>query len=125
VVIHRGHSYYVRYTIEQLVPSARVVILGSCGGYNNLNEVLKISPEAHIISSKQVGSGLINGPMITMIAETLRQGKDLNWPQLWKSLETKFTDKRKETFEDYVPPHKNLGAIFIIAYNKLDQKSSI
>jgi hypothetical protein len=125
VVIHRGHSYYVRYTIEQLVPSARVVILGSCGGYNNLNEVLKISPEAHIISSKQVGSGLINGPMITMIAETLRQGKDLNWPQLWKSLEIKFTDKRKETFEDYVPPHKNLGAIFIIAYNKLEQKSSI
>jgi hypothetical protein len=126
VVIHRGHSYYVRYTIEQLVPSARVVILGSCGGYNNLNEVLKISPEAHIISSKQVGSGLINGPMITLIAETLRQGKDLNWPQLWKTLETRFSDPtRKERFEDYVPPYKNLGAIFIIAYNKLEQKSNI
>jgi hypothetical protein len=126
VVIHRGHSYYVRYTIEQLVPSAKVVLLGSCGGYNNLNDVLQISPEAHIISSKQVGSGLINGPMITLIAETLRQGKDLNWPQLWKTLETRFSDPtRKERFEDYVPPHKNLGAIFIIAYNKLSQKSNI
>lgn len=126
VVIHRGHSYYVRYTIDQLVPSARVVILGSCGGYNNLNDVLKISPEAHIISSKQVGSGLINGPMITLIAETLRQGKDLNWPQLWKTLETRFSDPtRKERFEDYVPPHKNLGAIFIIAYNKLETKNNI
>jgi hypothetical protein len=125
IVIHRGHSYYVRYTIEQLQPSARVVILGSCGGYNNLNDVLSICPEAHIISSKQVGSGLINGPMITLVAETVRQGKDLNWPQLWKTLEAKFSKERKETFEDYVPPHKNLGAIFIIAYNKLEQKSNI
>jgi len=126
IVIHRGHSYYVRYTIEQLVPSARVVILGSCGGYNNLNDVLSICPEAHIISSKQIGSGLINGPMISLIAENVRQGKDLNWPQIWKTLEARFVDPtRKERFEDYVPPHKNLGAIFIIAYNKLEQKSSI
>jgi hypothetical protein len=125
IVIHRGHSYYVRYTIEQLQPSAKVVILGSCGGYNNLNDVLSICPEAHIVSSKQVGSGLINGPMISLIAETVRQGKDLNWPQLWKTLEGRFTKERKETFEDYVPPHKNLGAIFIIAYNKMGQKSNI
>lgn len=122
VVIHRGHSYYVKYTIEQLAPSARVVLLGSCGGYHNLNEVLKISPEAHIISSKQIGSGLINGPMITMIAENLRQGKDLNWPTIWKNLESSFKDPtRKERFEDYVPPYKNLGAIFIIAYNKMEE----
>ena len=122
VVIHRGHSYYVKYTIEQLVPSARVVLLGSCGGYHNLNEVLKVSPEAHMISSKQIGSGLINGPMITMIAENLRQGKDLNWPAIWKNLESSFKDPtRKERFEDYVPPYKNLGAIFIIAYNKMEE----
>jgi len=125
IVIHRGHSYYVRYTIEQLVSSARVVLLGSCGGYHNLNDVLNICPEAHIISSKQIGSGLINGPMINLIAENVRQGKDLNWPQIWKTLETKFVDPtRKERFEDYVPPHKNLGAIFIIAYNKLSAKES-
>lgn len=126
IVIHRGHSYYVHYTIEQLPPSAKVVLLGSCGGYNNLNDVLSICPEAHIISSKQIGSGLINGPMISLISDNIRQGKDLNWPQIWKTLEAKFVDPtRKERFEDYVPPHKNLGAIFIIAYNKLEQKSSI
>lgn len=125
VVIHRGHSYYVRYTIEQLVPSARVVLLGSCGGYHNLNEVLKVCPEAHIISSKQIGSGLINGPMISLIADQLRQGKDLNWLQIWKTLENNFKDPtRKERFEDYVPPHKNLGAIFIIAYNKMQESST-
>ncbi len=126
IVIHRGHSYYVHYTIEQLPPSAKVVLLGSCGGYNNLNDVLSICPEAHIISSKQIGSGLINGPMISLISDNVRQGKDLNWPQIWSTLEKRFVDPtRKERFEDYVPPHKNLGAIFIIAYNRLEQKSSI
>lgn len=126
VVIHRGHSYYVRYTIEQLQPSAKVVLLGSCGGYHNLNDVLKVCPEAHIISSKQVGSGLINGPMISHIAETLRQDKELNWPQMWKSFEATFKDPtRKERFDDYIPPHKNLGAILIIAYNKLEEKQKM
>ena len=27
--------------LKQLQPSAKIVILGSCGGYNNLSEVLK------------------------------------------------------------------------------------
>jgi hypothetical protein len=123
IVIHRGHSYYTRYTIEQLIPSTKVVFLGSCGGYHNLNDILKISPEAHIIASKQIGSGLINQPMLTLIAETVRQGKDLNWPVLWKTLETTFKDaNRKDKFEDYIPPYKNLGAIFIIAYNKMEER---
>ena len=36
IVIHRGHSYHLQYTLKQLAPSAKIVVLGSCGGYNNL-----------------------------------------------------------------------------------------
>ena len=119
VVIHRGHSYYLKYTIEQLAPSAKIVLLGSCGGYQSLNKVLQICPQAHIISSKQVGTGVINQGLINVITEQLRLGKDLNWPLLWKGLSTKFvTAEEKEKFNDYIPPHKNLGAIFIMAYEK-------
>lgn len=117
IVIHRGHSYHVSSTIEQLFPSSKVVLLGSCGGYQNVNRVLSICPYAHIIASKQVGSGTVNGPMIMNITETLRLGKDLNWPQMWKNLGKKLKDN--DLFEDYVPPYKNLGALFIMAYNKL------
>ncbi len=116
VVIHRGHSYYVKYTIDQLAPSAKVVLLGSCGGYHALNDVLEICPFAHIIASKQVGSGTINQPMLVALTETLRQGKDLNWPNMWKDFAKRF--KNNDRFDDYVPPHRNLGAIFIMAYNK-------
>ena len=118
VVIHRGHSYYLKSTISKLAPSAKVILLGSCGGYQMLNEVLEICPGAHIISSKQVGTGIINQGLINVISETLRQGKDLNWPALWESLEVRFIGSAKEKFDDYVPPYKNLGAIFIMAYNK-------
>lgn len=116
IVIHRGHSYHVSSTIAQLFPTSKVVFLGSCGGYQNVNGVLNISPYAHIIASKQVGSGTVNGPMIMSITETLRQGKDLNWPEMWKSFGKKL--KNNNLFEDYVPPYKNLGALFIMAYNK-------
>jgi len=117
VVIHRGHSYFVGSTIEQLPSSAKVILLGSCGGYQRLNEVLETCPQAHIISSKQTGTGAININLINAIVNSLRLNKNLNWPLMWKNLSTQFTGAYKENFEDYVPPHKNLGAIFIMAYH--------
>ncbi len=118
VVFHRGHSYYLKSTIEQLAESAQLILLGSCGGYQSLHTVLQICPTAQIISSKQVGTGVINQAMINTITENLRLGKDLQWIKLWKDFGKQFVGESKERFDDYVPPHKNLGAIFIIAYNK-------
>lgn len=118
IVIHRGHSYHLRSTIDKLAETAKLVILGGCGGYQNLNEVLQICPEAHIISTKQVGTGVINKGLISEISERLRVDQDLNWPELWSDMSKKFKLNLKETFEDYVPPHKNLGAIFIMAFSK-------
>lgn len=117
VVIHRGHSYYLNSTISKLPSSGKVILVGSCGGYQMLNKVLEICPGAHIISSKQVGAGMINQGMINLIADQLRQGKDLNWPAIWRTLSGQFHGSAEEKFDDYVPPYKNLGAIFITAYN--------
>jgi hypothetical protein len=123
IVIHRGHSYHLRSTIEQLAPSAKLVILGGCGGYQNLNDVLQICPTAQIISTKQVGTGVINKGLINEISETLRAGQNLNWPSLWNNMAKQLGPKYKETFDDYVPPHKNLGAIFITAFNHPEKVS--
>ncbi|NNV55946.1 BACON domain-containing protein [Limnovirga soli] len=122
IIIHRGHSYWLPSTIDQLVPSAKVVLLGSCGAYQSLDQILKICPTAQIVASKQTGSGLVNHPMIYTILETLRQGKDLNWPQLWAGLSK--TLGKNELFDDYVPPHKNLGALFLMAYAKKQETTS-
>lgn len=123
MVIHRGHSYYLQQTIDQLVPSAKVVLLGSCGGYQKLNLVLDICPAAHIISSKQVAAGVLNQALIDAITEQIRLNKDLVWEDIWQKLQSRVTGGYKEKFEDYIPPHKNLGAIFIMAYNKAMEDS--
>jgi hypothetical protein len=118
IYIHRGHSYHVRYTLKQIQPSAKIVILGSCGGYNNLSEVLSISPDAHIISSKQVGTQSVNEPILQAINNDLLEGSNIDWLPIWKSLTEKFRNNpvARERFDDYIPPYKNLGVIFIKAY---------
>ncbi len=118
IFIHRGHSYHVRYSLAQIQATARIVILGSCGGYNNLNEVLTISQDAHIISSKQVGTKTVNEPILKAINEDLLAGKNIEWLPMWKELSKSFKGEAKDKFDDYIPPYKNLGAIFIKAYRK-------
>jgi hypothetical protein len=114
IVIHRGHSYYAPYTIENVRPSAKIVFLGSCGGYHLIHDVLQRSPDAHIIASKQIGKTVINQPFFNLMNEKLRNGNGIDWIPFWKEFGQVVTDK--EGFQDYIPPHKNLGAIFIKAY---------
>jgi hypothetical protein len=118
VVIHRGHSYYLQETINRLPSSAKLILLGSCGGYQKLNDILKICPDSHIISSKQVAAGVVNQSLIDVISEKLRLGKDLNWEEIWKTVQGRVGAGYKEKFDDYIPPSKNLGAIFITAYDR-------
>ncbi|MBX3254782.1 MAG: hypothetical protein KF862_11630 [Chitinophagaceae bacterium] len=119
ITIHRGHSYWVGSTIRNLPPSSKIVILGSCGGFHNLDDVLKTCPDAHIISSKEVGTRLINEPILKEINDDLKDGKNVEWLTIWKDLSSRFTSgDARERFENYVPPHKNLGALFIKAYTR-------
>ncbi|MEO6454902.1 MAG: hypothetical protein ABIN97_12550 [Ginsengibacter sp.] len=121
IVIHRGHSYHLPYTIEQMPESAKIIMLGSCGGYKNLKLILDYAPEAQIISTKQIGARDINKPIIESLNNTLRSGKNIDWRQMWNELETNFSKgprDKKDLFDDYIPPQKNLGALFIKAYNK-------
>ena len=122
VVIHRGHSYWLPGTIKRMGASAKIIVLGSCGGYKNLSEILTICPDAHIISTKEIGKGDINRPILNYLNDALVSGKALVWKDMWASLSKVFyADRNKEvreSWDDYIPPYKNLGAIFIKAYNK-------
>lgn len=121
IVIHRGHSYHLPYTIQQLSENAKIIMLGSCGGYQNLKTILNYAPEAHIISTKQTGAMDVNKPIIDALDNTLRNGDNIDWRQMWANLTTYFNKaplQLRETFEDYIPPQKNLGALFIKAYSR-------
>lgn len=118
VVVHRGHSYFASAAIESLTPNAEIVFLGSCGGYNAISQVLKYSPDAQIISSKQIGTMLVNDRLCLELNEVIRKGNDIVWDKLWTTLDKKFADgsTADNRFQDYIPPHKNLGALLIKTY---------
>ncbi len=122
IVIHRGHSYHLSGSLANLNPEVKIVMLGSCGGYHNLANVLDRSPEASIISSKQTGAARVNEPIIAEMLRQIMDGKDVDWVTCWTDLSGYFKKQGKmeqDLFNDYVPPHKNLGAIFIKAYRKM------
>lgn len=121
VITHRGHSYWLPRTLKRMPDDAKIIVLGSCGGYKNLSQIIRTSPDAHIISTKEIGKGDINQPITNYLNQTFLSGKPLVWKTMWASLTKTFStgDKStRESWDDYIPPYKNLGAIFIKAYNK-------
>lgn len=123
VVVHRGHSYWLPRTIRRMAGDAKIVMLGSCGGYKNLNDIIEVNPEAHIISTKEIGAGDINRPILNYLNQTFESGNKLVWKTMWASLSKFFATEAspsiRESWEDYIPPYKNLGAIFLKGYNNI------
>lgn len=122
LVVHRGHSYHLKYTVDLLTNNVKIAILGSCGGFNNISKVLDNASDAQIISSKQIGTWTVNNVLIKDLCEQMRSGDgSVNWPKLWLNLDKKL--KTNPKWKDYVPPHLNLGVKFIKAFVKLDAEN--
>lgn len=115
VTINRGHSYNAPYTIAQMFPTSKIVFMGSCGGYRLIHDILEKAPDAHIVGTKQIADVPVNNPFLKLLTNKLRDGSNIEWIPFWKELDEMVTN---EIFEDYVPPYKNLGALFIKAYIK-------
>ncbi|MFZ1451424.1 MAG: hypothetical protein WAT20_01910 [Ferruginibacter sp.] len=126
VVVHRGHSYWLPRTIRRMAGDAKIVVLGSCGGFKNLTDIIEINPDAHIISTKEIGAGDINRPILNYLNNTFESGKTLVWKNMWASLTKLFvadpSSSIRDTWESYIPPYKNLGAIFLKGYHNMVQE---
>lgn len=117
IIIHRGHSYHLPTTLKYLSADDKIIILGSCGGYHNLSTILSTSEDAHIVSSKQTGTMFVTDPIINAVNRRILEGKDVNWLDIWAELGTQMkTPALQDKFNDYVPPHKNMGALFLKAF---------
>ena len=116
-VIHRGHSFHTESTLSRVPASARFIFVGSCGGFYKINIALRKAPDAHIISTRQVGVKQINDPIFFGFNEYVRQGKDINWKLFWDDMNAKLG--KNSLFSDYVPPHKNLESLFVRAYYQI------
>jgi hypothetical protein len=118
ILIHRGHSYHLANSIKSVTEATRLAILGSCGGYQEIFDVLANSLAVQVISTKQVGSKLVNEPLLKLINETLLLGKDLIWSDIWAQLENQLRSNKLayDYFQEYVPPFKNIGLLVATLY---------
>jgi hypothetical protein len=117
IFVHRGHSYYANHTISGIDSSAKLVLLGSCGGYQKLAAVLSRAPHTQVIASKQIGKGVINAALLSQIAQTLEKGQDVVWLTIWKQMNEQLKNAAKSSFQDYIPPNKNIGLLLLKAFN--------
>jgi len=116
IFVHRGHSYYANHTIAGIDSSAKLVLLGSCGGYQKLAAVLKRAPHTQVISSKQIGKGVINAALLSQIALTLEKGQVVVWSTIWNQMNENLKGAAKISFQDYIPPYKNIGLLLLRAF---------
>ncbi len=112
--IHRGHSYHLYQSLRKISPSCEFVFLGSCGGYSEALNVFELNPDVNIIVTRNIGSKLINDPLLQKINQDLVAGNDINWDDTWAYFDSKFTSKQtKDLFSSYLPPNKFIGVKFI------------
>ena len=125
ILIHRGHSYHLANTLKYLNTSVRLAILGSCGGYKNINKIIDIDPDVHIIASKQVGSMVVNDPLLHQLNNELLQGKNIDWIVFWSKLNETFKNDANASrlFEEYIPPYKNVSSYVIKLYKYQDDET--
>lgn len=124
ILIHRGHSYHVEHTIDRITSATRLAILGSCGGHKNLSEVIYRSPDAQVIATKQIGSKLVNEPLLRMFNDAMLFGTGVHWKPFWQNLGNRLAKDPKAAgyFKDYIPPYQNMG-IILLRLHKLDETS--
>ena len=49
-------------------------------------------------------------------------GEDVSWVTIWNELKSQFETRstaEQDKFNDYVPPHRNLGSLFIKGYKSI------
>jgi hypothetical protein len=120
ILIHRGHSYHLPTTLKYVTPAVQLAILGSCGGYKSIFQLLEKNPEIQVISTKQVGSKFVNEPLLKLINEQLLNKKDLDWPLIWSRLNIQFKNNKQlyDYFQEYIPAYKNIALLVAALFAK-------
>jgi len=124
VFVFRGHSYHVVDSLKYLNQNTRLALIGSCGGFENLETVLMRSPYTQMILTKGTGTAWINNLLVPAINKwILSDAPELNWLEFKQDLRSELEqamqrfpnrDKILNLFDSfYVFPHENIGFIMM------------
>jgi hypothetical protein len=101
--------------------ATRVIMSGCSFGDDNLIKALNRNPNVHILAAHQISSPLVELKVFTELNKQLGYGRNLNWNDMWKDLNSYYTDinpAEKGTFNNFVQPNRNFGELFVMTYLK-------
>ncbi|HTS30520.1 MAG TPA: hypothetical protein VMH81_31830 [Bryobacteraceae bacterium] len=115
VLVHRGHAFWVEHTLSYISSTDRLVILGSCGGTEEIHKVLEISHDAQVIATRGVGATEVNDPMLKALNDRLLHGGPvLEWSAFWQAQRAALG--HTGLFRDYLAPDQDPGSVFLRSY---------
>ncbi|MEQ1705649.1 MAG: hypothetical protein ABL867_06705, partial [Rickettsiales bacterium] len=117
-VTHRGHGSNLDNTMPYFSSNNALIFLGSGGSYGNIEKLLKIAPQTQIISTKEVGTMLVNDQLLFNMNESIRKGESL----VWKDKQEYLDGLGGKHAEAYVLPHRNTALLMQRKINELDDK---
>lgn len=120
VVAHRGHSYHVEWSLDLIDEHAQIVFLGSCGGYENVEDVLESSADAHILSTSGTGTMYVNDPLLTWINRSILRGDAVEWSDIGHRLSR--MENNDASF--YRVPPDNLALLFSKKFEELQNEET-
>jgi hypothetical protein len=115
VIVHRGHAFWTDRTIGYIAPTARLVILGSCGGLYEVHRVIEAAHESQVIATRGIGATEINDTLLKAVNDRILTGdRVIQWAEFWQRLSA--VAGKSGLFRDYVAPHQDAGIVFLRAY---------
>ncbi len=121
VFIGRGHSYHADDYLNYLSQEARLVHLGSCGGYQNVSAVMARAPQSQVISTQGTGSMYVNDPLLFSINQSINRQGGIDWSQQQKALDNIGSDNK----EDYLLPHRNIAFLYLRRFEEIKDEPVI
>lgn len=105
VVVHRGHIYHQKFTVDRLPDSVRLLILGSCGGYLTVTELMQTHPDVQVVSTQGTGTKLVNDALLRKLEDTFRKSEEISWPFFWSAMAEKLA--KDKDFPSYRSPDQH------------------
>ena len=124
-VVHRGHSYHASKTIKLLRSSVTMVNLGSCGGAKNVSDVLGKIPTAQVMATRNVGTMLVNDPLIRAIDTSLLVQGQVDWRAMRTQMDAIFKRSggvANERWQSYLLPNQNRTAHLLAAIKRISAR---
>lgn len=119
ILFHCAPIDYLPKTISNVHATTQIVVAGQSFGDENLLALVRKNPRIHLLSSSHPATPDVEISIFNELNKQLLYGRNLNWKDMWKDLNSYFTNNAAEdkpVFDQQIRPDQNLALLFAKTY---------